>query len=376
MDILPRLAAAVLLVVTSVVTALAGGCAARVGSREILRPELTWLGEFTRPAGAAFPSLGSPDRFGSISGLAHDAASNHWIAVIDDREDSRIAWLSIAFTGTGLDVSPVRMQRLRAGAGVPDRVATQADLEGIAVLPNGTLVISEEGHERDGEVWQPALLLVSGQGVVTRVVDFPPAYQIASSTSGLRPNQGIESVTRTPDGRLIAGLEQPLIQDGEVTFDHGAPGRLIEFVPSGATFRAGREWTYMLSPTPRIADFEALCGDGENGLVDLVALSNTRLVAMERACVMDERDARAAAPRAMNPVSLYLVDLTANPVRKTLLLDLQTIADRLTPALSRLENFEGLAFGPTVNQSRTLLVVSDDNFRQSQKTSFLLFGFR
>jgi hypothetical protein len=362
--------------VTSVVTTLAGGCAARTAPRAALPPELTWLGEFTRPTGAAFPALGSTDRFGSISGLAHDAASNQWIAVIDDREDSRIAWLSIALTGNGLEVSPVRMQRLRAGAGVPDRVATQADLEGITVLPDGTLVMSEEGHERDGEVWQPALLLVSGQGVVTAVVDFPPAYQIESGTSGLRPNQGIESVTRLPDGRLIAGLEQPLIQDGEVTFDHGAPGRLIEFVPSGATFRAGREWTYQLSPTPRIKDFAALCSDGENGLVDLVALSTTRLVALERACVMEPPAAGDAEPRAMNPVSLYLVDLTTNPVTKTLLLDLATIVERLTPALSRLENFEGLAFGPMVNQSRSLLLVSDDNFRQSQKTSFLLFGLR
>lgn len=364
------------MVVTSVVTALAGGCATRSGSRGEPPPLLTWLGEFTRPAGTPFPILGSTDRFGSISGLAHDAASHQWIAVIDDREDSRIAWLKIAFTGNHLEVSPLRMQRLRAGAGVPDRVATQADLEGIAVLPDGTLVLSEEGHERDGEVWQPALLLVNGQGVVSGVIEFPPAYQIDSSTSGLRPNQGIESLTRTPDGRLIAGLEQPLIQDGEVTFDHGAPGRLIEFLPDGATFRAGREWTYPLSPTPRIADFEVLCGDGENGLVDLVALSNTRLVALERACLIDRRDTGAADPRVMNPVRLYLVDLTANPVKKTLLLDLATIADRLPPALSRLENFEGLAFGPTVDHSRTLLAVSDDNFRDSQKTSFLLFGLK
>ena len=61
----------------------------------------------------------------------------------------------------------------------------------------------------------------------------------------------------------------------DVTFDHGAPGRLVEFVPAGATFRPGREWTYMMSPTPRVEGFEEVCSDGENGLVELVALSDT-----------------------------------------------------------------------------------------------------
>jgi len=48
----------------------------------------------------------------------------------------------------------------------------------------------------------------------------------------------------------------------------------------------------------------------------------------------------------------------------------------MTSALSRLENFEGLTFGPIVNGTPTLLIVSDDNFRKTQKTSFLLLGMK
>ena len=44
--------------------------------------------------------------------------------------------------------------------------------------------------------------------------------------------------------------------------------------------------------------------------------------------------------------------------------------------MTRLENFEGMAFGPVVNGVPTLLVVSDDNFRKTQKTAFLLFGMK
>ena len=49
---------------------------------------------------------------------------------------------------------------------------------------------------------------------------------------------------------------------------------------------------------------------------------------------------------------------------------------RLSAALSRLDNFEGMTFGPIVDGRPTILVVSDDNFRSTQKTSFLLFGMR
>ena len=67
-------------------------------------------------------------------------------------------------------------------------------------------------------------------GVVTDVIEYPKEFQITGDgKTGLRDNQGFESLAITPRGRFIAGLEQPLIQDGAVTFDRGGPGRLIEF---------------------------------------------------------------------------------------------------------------------------------------------------
>ena len=74
--------------------------------------------------------------------------------------------------------------------------------------------------------------------------------------------------------------------------------------------------------------------------------------------------------------SALIIVVVVGCARKTLLLDLSTLAPKLSPALAHLENFEGLAFGPVVGGMRTLLVMSDDNFRQTQKTSFLLFGMK
>lgn len=335
-------------------------------------PLLTWIGEFTRPAGTVYPQLGGSLKYGSLSGLAPDQGRKQWIGVIDDREHTRVVWLTIDFGAGGLEVLPARMQELRAGPGVEGRRVTEADLESIAALPNGTFVAGEEGHLHDGGVWQPALLQMTHDGVVTSVIEYPKEFQITGDgKTGLRDNQGFEGLAVTPRGHLIAGLEQPLIEDGTVTFDRGAQGRLIEFEPSGSTFRPARQWRYAISPTPRVENFDDLCSDGENGLVELLALSETRLISMERAC-LTTRDRQFTA----NTVQLFAVELVEGNARKRLLLDFDKVTPRLSSALSRLENFEALTFGPIVNGRATLLIGSDDNFRATQKTSFLLFGMR
>src|SRR6185436_16986880 len=297
---------------------------------------------------------------------------SQWIGVIDDRDQSRVAWLTVAFGAKGLEVTPVRMQELVAGPRVESRRVTQADLESIVALPNGMFIAGEEGHVRDGKVFQPALLQMTHDAVVTSIIEFPKEYQITGDEkTGLRGNQGFEGLTRTPSGHLIAGLEQPLLPDAVTTFDRGGLGWLVEFAPSRSTFHAVQRWRYQISPTPRVENFDDVCTDGENGLVELLALSDTTLISMERSCLVT-RDRQFNA----NTVQLFSVELIEGIARKRLLLDFDSITSRLSSALSRLENFEALTFGPIVNNSPTLLIASDDNFRATQKTSFLLFGMR
>lgn len=352
----------------------AGACGAKTPPAFFSNPLplLTWMGEFTRPAGTFYPQLSDSARYGSLSGLAPDQHRKRWVGVIDDRERTRVAFLTINYAAGKLEVVPVAMQELRASAGVEVRRVTEADLESIVALPDGTFVAGEEGHVRQGGVWQPALLQMTADGTVTHVIEFPKEYQIAGDGKlGVRDNQGFEGLAVTPGGRLIAGLEQPLIQDGDVSFDRGAAGRLIEFERSGATFRPARQWRYTISPTPRVENFDDLCSDGENGLVELLALSETTLISMERSC-LTTKDKQFTA----NTVQLFSVELVAGDARKRLLLDFNDITSRLSSALSRLENFEAMTFGPIVNGVPTLLIASDDNFRSTQKTAFLLFGMR
>lgn len=136
--ILPRTARLLAVFVMSGVTTVGWACApARAVRPAPVKPIaglplLSWISEFTRPAGTRYPQLSGSARFGSLSGLVHDPVSGQWVSVIDDREGSRLAWVSITAAGGRLEVAPVRMQFLTAGPGVEDRIATQADLEAIA----------------------------------------------------------------------------------------------------------------------------------------------------------------------------------------------------------------------------------------------------
>lgn len=384
----PFVAAGVRLLAVAGVMLWAGACAARQGGPSV-RPgavRLDYLGGVAYPSNTLIaPATGL--RLGSFSGLAFDRAGGRWLAASDDVQQPRLAWLDVEVTSGAPAVSVRGVLTLSASTDAAARAAlARLDMEGLVVLPDGSFVVSNEGHtDRDGVRRQPALLSVSRGGVVTAVSHPPAGYAIVAgeSGSGVRHNLGLESLTRTPDGRLVSGLEQPLAQDGPVSSaSRGGRVRLIEFRADGAAWRPGREWAYDLDPTPGQAGYGAACQDGENGLAELYALDDRRFIALERACLVGAADAPA-----FNPVRLYLVDVggaedvssraslagaAVRPARKHLLLDLTTVVARMPAALATLSNFEGIAEGPPApDGSRTLLLVSDDNFRATQTLAFV-----
>jgi hypothetical protein len=371
---------------------VAAGCAGRP-----LRPAsgappvaLELLGAVAYPVNSLTPD-GGP-RLGSLSGLAFDPASRRWLAATDDIQRPRLAWLDISVT-TGHPVTSVRDFLVLTAA--PDPAAQagldRLDMESLVVLPDGSFAVTNEGHtDRDGVERQPALLSVSRAGVVTAVARPPASFAITrgDGTRGVRHNLGLESLTRTPDGRLVSGLEQPLAQDGPVsTGERGGRVRLIEFVADAGAWTPRRQWAYDLDPTPSQPGYGAVCQDGDNGLSELYALDDTQFIALERACLVGAPDAPA-----FNPVRLYLVDVAGaddvsshaslagvdvRPARKRLLLDLTALIPRLPPALATGSNFEGIASGPPApDGSPTLLLVSDDNFRPSQTLAFVWLKLR
>jgi hypothetical protein len=149
-------------------------------------------------------------------------------------------------------------------------------------------------------------------------------------------------------------------------------------------FEPGREYVYELAPVTR-PPFAA--GVFINGLVELLVIDTTTLLALERGYVQSSTD----ASDGLNDVRLYRVSLDGAtdvsgldsikgrsdlvPVRKTLVLDLKDLSGLDSALAPSLDNFEGMAFGPRLPDGRpTLVLVSDDNFSRNQRTWFLAFA--
>ena len=141
-----------------------------------------------------------------------------------------------------------------------------------------------------------------------------------------------------------------------------------------------REFAYQIDPIQRPA-FEFRLAI--NGVVELLSLGGNGLLAMERAFV-ESTDRK----QTLNRIRIFRIDLGGAtdvsardslrgatdvvPVRKTLVVDVNAVAG-LSPPLTLLDNFEGMAWGPpSAGRQRSLILVSDDNFSERQVTAFLL----
>lgn len=364
------------------------GCAARAVTPPapaedpggISRLEL--LGEFNIPALTTFDHL-SRARFGGISGLALDPRSGELLGVSDDRETPRVFVFRLPpFTpGSAFRVDLHAYFPLPSDPGAPAGL----DAEGIAITRSGRVFVASEGIQGEEPRVPPAIVEYTRNYEFVRQLDVPVKFvppPTGPMTHGVRNNASFESLTLTPDElRLFTATESPLTQDGPAaTIDSGALVRVLEYEAAGDTYLPGREFAYPLDPLGALA-FEP--GFFVTGLVELLALGDTELLAMERGFAQE-----AGGDRSVNRIRLFRVSLAGATdisgfesirgrrvvaARKTLLLDLATVPG-LSPELANLDNFEGMAFGPPLpGGGRTLIVVSDDNFNTRQRTSFLLF---
>lgn len=321
-------------------------------------------------------------KFGGLSSLAFDVTSGNLLALSDDRENSRI--FRLAVREDPFSIAPIGIIPLQ---GAPAAL----DPEGLVILPNGHLLVSSEGIQNKDPRSPPGLFEFTADGEFLDTLSLrerflPPAT--GEITHGVRANTSFESLTVAVDGsRFFVGLETALAQDGEpATVEHGARTRILEYIRNGVTFVPGREWLYELEPLPRPPYRPGLM---INGLVELVALDESHLLALERAFVENADD----PAHSMNRIRIYRVSLEGGtdvspfdsiagrdglvPLSKALVLDLDG-AQGLPPALkaSHLENFEGMAFGPSPpDGTRRLFLVSDDNFSDDQRTWFLRLSF-
>lgn len=343
---------------------------------------LAFVADFVIP----FAGRETGTEFGGLSSLTPDPESGGYIGVSDDRNSPRWFTLRVGFTPAGLSVDvspPVLAETAARNPAVPSGL----DFESVGRLPNGDLLIGSEGDVVAGVRYPHSIVRFTQDGRFVGAVT-PPSYYLGdpdgTPAEGLRGNLGFEGMAMAPDGsRAWVSTEGPLAQDDErPAVGRGFRARLLELVASGDTFVPGRELVYEVAaaaPPAMLGPDAAMIADG---VVALLWLGEDELLSMERSFMRD-------ATTGVNLVRIYHVRLAgADDVRgvaslrdtagvravtKTLVLDLGDIAHQLRPSLARLDNFEAMAWGPTLpDGSRTLLLVSDDNFSATQQNAFVL----
>ena len=310
---------------------------------------------------------------GGLSGLTYDPGCDLYYALSDDRGSigpPRFYTLRVRLDGDGVDARVLGATLLRGADGAPYE-SGELDPEALALHADGTLFLASEGIPH--RALDPLIGRFGLDGAVQDAQELPDHF-LASEDGGrgVRNNLGFEGLAISPDGRrLFVASENALIQDGTVAdLDSGSPTRILVIDLVGGQTVA--EHLYLVSPVP---DEPRPAGAFRtNGISEILALDNTRLLVLER----------SFSAGVGNTVRLYLVDLegAANiahieslrgihglhpePLTKVLVADVANLG--VEP-----DNIEGMALGPVLEDGRRLLVlIADNNFQPSVQNNQLL----
>ena len=312
-----------------------------------------------------------------LSGLTYDPVRDVFYAVADRSGTVPAHFFTFKVpTGPAWIGAPVveNVTLLRR----PDRTPfTGADFDGEGLVMNGPrelLVVSEGGASPP--LPGPTIRRFSMDGEFRSELPTPPRYFVAPSGEGTG-NLTWESLTLSPSGMsLFTANEAPLSGDGQ-TGDLRSRIRIQRYVQLDAgSFRRAEQYFYLSDPGRSATDI---------GISDMLALSNTELLVMERGFKAAEgntvRIYRVSTVGAADVTErASLAEAGVAPLQKELFVDLATCPPgdaRIAPGSSQanplLDNFEAMTFGPVLGRNqRTLVLLSDDNGATNQTTRLLV----
>lgn len=322
---------------------------------------------------------------GGLSGIDYDRDRGEYLLLSDDRSElgpARFYSARWPSPGSGAAPEAVGLTLLRQASGAPwpsrgaaDPATPVLDPEAICWRPGtGTVLWASEGDIARG--FGPALYESGRDGRLLRSIALPPIFGAdPARLRGARDNLGIEGLALTPDGRRAwLAMENALRQDGPVPTVGAAGGPCRFTLVELASGAARRQIAYLPDPIPRRPLLPGSYAD--NGVSEVLMIDGERMLVLER----------AYATGVGNSLRLYEIDTRTGS--DTLALERltpenhrpapkQLVADFAALGLSRLDNTEGLCWGPDLPDGRRLLVaVSDDNFNPLQVTQFAAFAFR
>ncbi|MEG4116007.1 esterase-like activity of phytase family protein [Microcoleus sp. N9_B4] len=336
--------------------------------------KIDFIGRAIFPTGSPFQGT----EIGGLSGISYDADKQVYYAISDDRSSkapARFYTLKINLQSGKLEKEQITFTGVTTlldenGKSFPE---LSLDPEGIAFTGNSVFVSSEGDADRQ---INPFIKEFSLDGKLLKTLAIPELFlPDDKGTKGIRNNLSFESLTLTPDRKyLFTATENALVQDGAVpSLETGSPCRILRYDAVSGNPEAS--FLYITEPLP--AGANPVGKLTSNGLVDLVAIDDNRLLSLERAFSLEtgvtvklfeislEKGDRI---EALESLKSRLGEVS--PAQKRLLLDLETLKIPL-------DNIEGLTFGPALaDASRGLILVSDNNFSPLQETQILGFQIK
>ncbi|PZO56276.1 MAG: hypothetical protein DCF15_09220 [Phormidesmis priestleyi] len=330
---------------------------------------------------------------GGLSGLAYNSVFDVYYALSDDRSNidpARFYTLSIDLSDGVLedaDISFIDVDTLLDANGKPF-APDSIDPEGIVYDNRNSLYISSEGNASN--LINPFVNQFSVAGEQLGELPIPELFlPTTDQSSGIRNNLSLESLTITPDQKfLYTATEDALFQDGpDADVDQPSLSRILKY--DLATGELVASFVYEVEAVPEAPD--PADGFRTNGLVELLATDNNgTLLALER----------GFSAGVGNTVKLFEIQTQGaldvlgidNLFREEPLDDDGEVIPpgpfSINPAVTKRElrdierdfdiepdNLEALAFGPKLPDGRqSLIIASDNNFSDTQRTQFLAFA--
>ncbi|MGB7248353.1 MAG: esterase-like activity of phytase family protein [Phormidesmis sp.] len=381
---------------SAIALVLLSGCSVpQVSAQDRLFLDLSidLIGSYTLPK-QSFES----EPIGGISAIAYDIRRDRLYALSDNRDRPRF----YTFTATGLttdapELTVESVTYLKDAQGNP-YPSGSLDPEGMALTPRATLLISSEGSFRQqtaptigeydiatGQLQTalpvPKRYLPTSEAASSEANNLEPVEPVLepTQTQGVQENLSFEALAINVSSgtggiyepyRLFVATEGPLLQDLDFAPDVPYKNRLLHYTidPYQTTLISEHLYSMDLAPTGAVL----------HGLSEIAVLDQGgHFLGLERSYGF-----QGFALKLYQLASGGATDISAiaslrngsgidpssiNPIRKELILDFASLPVTL-------QNYEAMAFGPSLpNRSRSLLVMSDDNFDADQETSLLVF---
>lgn len=354
--------------------------------RIFLGISLDFLGEYQLPK---MNFLDTP--VGGLSAITYDRRRDRFYALSDDPSQfapARFYTLKLTLNSTDsekigiqkIDIESVTFLTDKDGQIYPKGTI---DPEGIALTPQQTVFISSVGVAGDQVApFVQEFEINSGQMRQSLPIPeryLPDAADEKERTKGIQDHLGFESLTFNPTGtipasgepiRLFTATESALVQDLDPpSSEKGTKSRFLHYLIGYGPPVLISEYFYPLDPTPS--------GAISNDLVDLLAVDQGgHFLSLERSkgsLGFNGRIFQMATGGATDTSRIASLKGSLNgikPIKKKLLLDLNELGIPL-------DNLQGITLGPRLpDGTQSLLLVSDDNFKNEQVTQFLLFRLK